>query len=82
MRNARKQERTWLLNLFSCLPIFLIQSLIRFGRLKNLRGMQCKGVESDRLLQRVRYGVLLDMENPWTISRAAGNILRDSWPLS
>jgi hypothetical protein len=34
MRNARKQERTSSLNLFSCLPVFLIQSLLRFGRLK------------------------------------------------
>ena len=48
MRNARKQEeRTCLLNLFSCLPVLsplhhgrlakprlLIQSLLRFGRLK------------------------------------------------
>ena len=45
MRNARKQERptyvggfgearTRSLNLFSCLPVFLIQSVLRFGRLK------------------------------------------------
>jgi hypothetical protein len=40
MRNARKQERTCSLNLYSCLPVFLIQSLLRFGRLKNLRDVR------------------------------------------
>ena len=53
MRNARKQEKTYSLNLLSCLPVLsplhhgrlakprlLIQYLLRFGRLKNLRRMQ------------------------------------------
>jgi len=35
-----EEERTRSLNLFSRLPEFLIQSLLRFGRLKDLRGMR------------------------------------------
>jgi len=50
MRNARKQERTCSLNLFSCLPDFLIQSPLRFGRLKiyaecnEIKGLHCGDV--------------------------------------